>query len=275
MRFSARLRHGTFPLALAIFAVALFPLLGAGALADQIDGYCGGASLVALIDAPSGNAMPCTVGGGTILLESLYYQNASKVGGTALAAYPLIRLRGGISSRLDLTLDSPSQVAESGLRGAGLHPSSRGGFGAAYEFAQGDRTAIALNAEIEPPASCFAPSQTQSKYNVDVSAGYRLTDHLSFDGSIAGVTSRSTVFQRIFPASTFGVGHAVGPNTLLSSDLGTRFLARRTSPQSFGDLAIAEALRRNVIFDLGLGTAFNPVSNVKAHYLAAGFDYFP
>src|SRR5271170_4123757 len=52
-----------------------------------------------VIDDLSGVASPCATAPGTLLIEALYYQNASSVGGTALAAYPLLRLRTGIVNR--------------------------------------------------------------------------------------------------------------------------------------------------------------------------------
>ena len=64
-------------------------------------------------------------------VETLYFQNASRVGGTALAAYPLFRIRAGVVHRLEAVSTRPRR---SPIRpnGAGLYPMTHLGFGLNY-----------------------------------------------------------------------------------------------------------------------------------------------
>jgi hypothetical protein len=259
-------------IAASVLAVVAF---AGPARASEIDGACAGASLLAVIDGTGDLPSPCAVGAGSFLMESLYYQNASKVGGTALAAYPMFRLRAGLARRVELVLDTPSQVAQSGLAGRGLYPSSQPGFGLNYTLAASARYALALRAEARPPASRFAPSEQQSKYSLNATSEYRLTQHFTLIGFLGGSTSRTVGLQHVFPVSALGFGFDPNARTEISTDLGARFLARHASPQSFGDVSVSELLQKTCAFQVGLGTTLNPVSNAKAHYLAAGFDFRP
>ncbi|MGA2392381.1 MAG: hypothetical protein ABSH03_03400 [Candidatus Lustribacter sp.] len=126
------------------------------------------------IDDPAGVASPCAVAPGTLLVETLYYQNASRVGGTALAAYPLFRLRTGIARRLEVVIDTPSQIAMSGVDGAGLYPTTHAGYGLNYTFAASAAFAAAFGAEAVPPSSRFTVDQAQPRYVLDVTGGVQL-----------------------------------------------------------------------------------------------------
>jgi hypothetical protein len=207
------------------------------------------------------------------MLETLYYQNASKIGGTALAAYPLVRLRAAFARRLEFVFDAPSQVAESGLGGAGVYPVSQFGFGITYTVMQTGRSALALHAEDLPPESRFLANHVQSKYFLGATPIYVLTPHLTLSGLFGGSTSRTAGSSRIFSTSAIGLAYTLSHATRLSLDLGNRYIARRAAAQSFGDVSIAKELSRNTVVDIGLGTTFNCIANTKAHYLAMGVTY--
>jgi hypothetical protein len=209
------------------------------------------------------------------LVEGLYYQNASKVGGTALAAYPMVRLRAGLVRSLEFVADTPSQVAESGLNGRGVYPSSQLGLGLNYALAASGRYALALGAEARPPASRFASSETQPEYTLDAVSEYRLAKSFTLSGFLDGSTSRTVGLQHVFPMAALGFGFYPNARTELSTDVGSRFVVRHASPQSFGDISVTEALHKASAVEVGLGTTLNPVSNAKAHYLAVGFDFRP
>jgi hypothetical protein len=223
-------------------------------------------------DDLSGIPSPCAAPPGTLIAETLYYQNASRVGGTALAAYPLFRLRTGIVRRLEAIVDAPSQIAMSGLHGLGLYPTTHFGYGLNYTLASNSRLASAVGIEAVPPNSRFSVSETQAKYIVDLTAGYHLNPHSTLSAIATGASSSMVGLQRIQPAAAIRYAYDTSASTQVSTDFGERIVARRSVAQSYGDVALNQRLGRNVTFDVGLGTTFNPVSNAKAHYLASGFN---
>ncbi len=235
-------------------------------------GACQTANAAFTADDLSGITAPCAEQRGAIAIETLYFQNASRVGGTALAAYPLFRVRTGILPRVELLVDTPSQVAESGPRGTGLYPMTHFGYGANYTFLSGGRSAAGAGIEMVPPNSRFATSQSQPKYVVDLSAGYRVNARSTVSAIATGASSRSVGFERIAPSLAVRESYDTSGTTEITTDLGTRVVTRHGVPQSFGDVAVNERLRKDLRFSVGLGTTFNPVSNAKAHYLASGFN---
>jgi hypothetical protein len=259
------------------FAVACaFALASCRGVAFAFPDVCGGGNLLTTGSTPSGTPAACLVPARTVLVESLYYQNASKVGGTALAAYPMFRLRAGVAPRVEVVVDAPSQVAESGLGGAGLYPASSPGIGVNYALAQNYRRSMALGAELLPPESLYAPNRAaQPRYQFDLSSAYRVSPLLRLDATLAGASSRSAGLQRIYPTAMFGADLTPEQRTRISLDLGARIITRHAAWQSFGDVSVTRLLRKKLAFDVGLGTAFNPVNDQKSHYLAAGFNFKP
>jgi len=88
-----------------------------------------------------------------------------------------------------------------------------------------------------------------------------------------GSSSSQVGFQRIFPAAALRAAYDTSSVFQVSTDFGTRFIARHSVSQSYGDVSVNQRLRKNLTFAVGAGTAFNPVSNEKAHYLASGFSF--
>jgi opacity protein-like surface antigen len=224
-------------------------------------------------DDLSGIQSPCAALPGTLLVETLYFQNASRVGGTALAAYPLFRLRSGIVHRLEAIIDTPSQVAESGLRGAGLYPMTRIGYGLNYTFAESGRVASSVGLELVPPGSRFNVNESQPRYVIDMTTGFRVTDRMTLSAIATGTSSSNVGFERVNPAAALRVAYATSARTQVSADLGSRIQAHHGVAQNYGDVAVNQRLHKNTTFAVGLGTTFNPVSNAKAHYLASGFNF--
>lgn len=240
--------------------------------ADSLRNSCATQNPAFMNDDLSGIASPCAVDPGTLIVEMLYYQNASRVGGTALAAYPLFRLRTGIVKHLEALIDTPSQIAMSGLDGAGLYPTTHPGYGLNYTFASNARMAAAFGVEVLPPSSRFVVDQSQPKYVLSLTAGYRLNPHTTLSGMVTGSSSRNVGFERVTPGVAFRLAFDAGPRTQISTDLGSRITQRHGAAQSYGDVAVNQRLRKSVTFAIGLGTTFNVVSNAKAHYLASGFN---
>jgi hypothetical protein len=223
-------------------------------------------------DDLSGITSPCAAPPGTLIIEMLYYQNASRVGGTALAAYPLVRLQTGIVRHLEVVLDTPSQVAESGLAGTGLYPTTHAGYGLNYTFASNARMAASAGVELVPPSSRFVVDQTQPKYMLTATIGYRAASRVTLSATVTGTSSGAVGFNRITPSAAVRLAYDFGAKTQVSWDIGARFVVRHAVAQSYGDIAVNQQLRKNLTFAVGLGTTFNPVSDAKAHYLASGFN---
>jgi hypothetical protein len=236
---------------------------------------CQSGSLLALTDGVAGVPSPCVLGAGTFLVQSLYFQNASKVGGSALAEYPMFNLRAGIGNRLELSIDTPSQVAYSGSRGAGLYILTHPGGGVLYRLTDSSRLAVALGATISPPVQRFEPVLSQPRYAFDLSSTYRLDDHFALDAAIMAHTSRSIGFNQMYPGGVLGLTYTPDRTTQLATSIGTRVVAHGSSLQRYGDVSVTHLLAKNVSVDVGLGTAFNPVADTKSHYLGAGLNFRP
>ena len=175
-------------IALVVFAVLTFIASPARAATDPValtNTACASLSPAFTETDLTGLAAPCSAAPGTLLIETLYFQNASSMGGTALAAYPLVRLRTGLTRRLELVVDPPSQVAESGLRGRGLYPTTLFGYGLNYALTSSGRSASALGVELSPPSSRFTIDARQPKYIFDYTFGYKVGDR----GTISAVAS--------------------------------------------------------------------------------------
>jgi len=262
-------------LVLLLFGVvAMLPAMQTPALADAdaLLNACLTQNPAFTTDDLSGIASPCAVPKGTLLLETLYYQNASRIGGTALAAYPLFRLRTGIARGLEAFVDAPSQIAESGEHGVGLYPTTHFGYGLNYTIASNERMASAVGIEAVPPNSRFNVSENQAKYVVDLTAGYQLSARATLSAIATAASSLVVGFQRVDPAAAVRYAYDTSASTQVSTDFGERIVAKHAVAQSYGDVAVNQRLGKNTTFDVGLGTTFNMVSNAKAHYLASGFN---
>jgi hypothetical protein len=254
-------------------AVLLTANLPALAAADTPLNVCTTQNPAFTTDDLSGIEAPCAAAPGSVLVEMLYFQNASRVGGTALAAYPLFRVRAGIVHHLEAVIDTPSQIAESGLGGIGLYPTTHIGYGLNYTLNSDARMASSLGVELLPPSSRFTVDESQPRYIIDLTAGFQLNRRTTLSAIATGTSSHTVGFERVSPAAAVRVAFDASTRTQISTDFGARVVARRSVAQSYGDVAVNERLRKYLTFAVGLGTTFNPVSNAKAHYLASGFNF--
>jgi hypothetical protein len=243
--------------------------------AHDVEDLCSDLKLTSVAQGSSYIPSPCTLAPGGFLFEGLYYQNASKVGGTALAAYPLLQVQAGVFQRVDLVLDAPSQIAESGKHGAGLFPRSHSSYGTRYLFAQTQRVALTASFAVAPPASFYAPSEQQAKYVLDVVSAYSVTPGFTLRAVSEAATSRSAGVNQILPANALGADLAIGGVTVFSTDVGSRSVTERARAQTFTDASVKRMVAKRLMFDVGVGTAFNSVASSKAHYLAAGLSFRP
>jgi hypothetical protein len=242
--------------------------------ADATD-YCSVANAFAYLDSLYGNVAPCALKPGSFVFEAIYLQNASRVGGTALADYPLVNVRAGLIKRLQFTFDAPSEVAQSRPGGGGAFPITHLGYGLTYTIAQSKRSATALITEVVPPDSSFAPTHTQARYLVGIASDVALTQKWTLNGTVEGTSSARYGFGQVLPTIDAGAAYAPTLHTQVEADLGERIVSRHALAQAFGNAAINQRLDTKLILTAGVGTTFNAVNDSKAHYLAAGFTYRP
>jgi hypothetical protein len=262
-------------LALFVFlTVAAAPAVAATDTLATSNNACASQNAAFTEDDLSGITSPCAAQPGTLLVETLYFQNASRTGGTALAAYPLVRLRTGIVHNLELVIDPPSQVAESGLHGLGVYPVTRLGYGLNYTLGSNGHSASGFGVEMQPPSSRFSVDERQPKYIFDytfsMSAGRRGT----ISAIASGESSHLVGFGRIAPAGAVRYAYDASARTQISTDIGARVVARGARAQAYSDIALNQRLRKNITYTFGLGTTFNGMINAgKAHYMASGFNF--
>jgi hypothetical protein len=210
----------------------------------------------------------CPVESGGAIIDATYFQNASAVGGTALAAFPLVRLRAGIADRLEAFIDTPSSVAESLLGGAELNPTTHLGFGLVYLLHATPRSTLSTDIAAVPPISRFATSGGQEKYRLDISSGYLAVPGVTLRAALGVQTMHDAGFGTVQPRSAIGTDLTTTRSTRLALDVGTQLGSRIGVAQSFGDAAFIWRAQRNVSFTVGLGTAFNASDGTKPHYFS-------
>lgn len=236
-------------------------------------GVCSASNSFALTDNLNGQATACALGRHEIAYQAVYLQNASAVGGTALAAYPLVRVRGSVGDRTSLLVDLPSAIAESAQNGRGAFPVTRFGYGLSRMLHEDARSATSIFAEVLPPDSAFAPQHAQSKVALGGVTDLALTPRwtLGLNGGIES-TERSG-FGLLRPSLGISAAFAANERTQFVAGLGSSVVTRHAVPQSYADIAINQRLSRRTRFVVGLGSTFNAVAGAKAHYLASGFSY--
>lgn len=255
-------------------ALAAAPAFAAAQTLAATNNACGAQNAAFTDDDLSGITSPCAAQPGTVLIETLYFQNASRTGGTALAAYPLVRFRAGIAHDLEVVVDPPSQVAESGQHGIGLYPVTRFGYGFNYTLASNVRSASGFGVEMQPPSSRFNVDERQPKYIFDYTFSENVGRRGTLSAMVSGSSSHLVGFGRIAPAAAVRYAYDASARTQISTDVGARVVARGARAQMYSDVALNQRLRKNITYTFGLGTTFNGMINAgKAHYMASGFNF--
>src|SRR5581483_11581783 len=113
-------------------------------------------TLRAIANTTHARMTPCLVHRGTVVIETMYYQNASRVGGTALAAYPEATVRIGLGDRVELFVDAPSNVAKSGENGLGVFYFTHPGFGLKAQLSNSSTFASSFSIETRPQLHALA-----------------------------------------------------------------------------------------------------------------------
>jgi hypothetical protein len=251
-------------------AAAAFP---SPALAAKADAPCP-AGTVKAVASPTHSRLNRCIAAHEIVLETTYYQNASKVGGTALAAFPEARLRYGLTQRLEVFYDTPSEIAVSGERGAGIYYMTHPGLGAHFEFARIGSVSYSFTAEGHPPLGALANLHLDPIFDSHLTANWSGTARDDFAAQ-AGYLNFETVplhRQRSSAFGAFSLTHAVDARTWVTSEVGVQSHATWGSQSQYdGIVSVQHSLGAATLANLELGTAFNEAGNSKPHYLGFGF----
>jgi hypothetical protein len=233
-------------------------------------------SLRSIANTSHARMSPCIVRRGQMVIETMYYQNASSEGGTALAAYPEATFRIGLSPRLELFVDAPSDVAKSGTHGEGVFYLTHPGFGAKALLSSSSTFASSLSVETSPQLHALAHLSLIPVADATLTGSWMLRrSKIVLTVQAGAFLFRQRGMEREQrTAATFAVGITapVMKKTWLNLQLNSiSAAAMHSSAQSTGTLSVQHEIGRNVLANLQLGTAFNAAGHSKAHYLGFGF----
>lgn len=267
-----RLLTGAFVVGLA----ALFPSMSSAATGARVT-PCTSDHVRYASNRSHALIAPCVAQAHHFVLETNYYQNASKVGGSALAAYPEVRLRYGFSNRLEFFMDGPSEIAKSGLKGRGIYVMQPVGYGATYDLARIHGVDFTVTAENRPPLQALANTYLIPLDDIHVSANWSGAGHRTY-GAEFGILDYESVRRhnnhRATSMAAFSVTQPLNRSTYLTGEVNEQFRAMRgDGPQSAGILSLQHVVSNHFIFNIEAGSAFNAKSNSKPHYWGFGFIY--
>ncbi len=211
-----------------------------------------------------------------IAVSTMYYQNASKVGGTALAGYPLLRARYRVAQDAEVFYDAPTELA---ISSHGAHyEMAHSGFGAQGTIAQDGDVALMLTAESRPPLSPLANLYVLPLADVHLTAAWTTLNGSNLAAQVGTLNyvatnrghRRSSVFD------TLAATAPVAPGTWFAGEVGMQSNATYGSAgETRGIASIKHSLGTNSVFNVDLGTALNAAGGSKPHYLGAGFTFLP
>ena len=212
-----------------------------------------------------------------LIVQTTYYQNASREGGTALAALPEMTLRYGLSDGVEIFVDAPSDIAKSGQRGLGVFYLTHPGYGIKASLARSPRSAYAVSFETRPPLDAMAHLSLLPQAELAFTGEWRITSRWSAQAQAGALLFRQRGMegeQRTAAIVSAAATYDLSKRTLLTVQLrSVSAAAMRSSAQSMGTFGIVRQLDDRLIFRVELGTAFNAAGHTKAHYLGAGFTF--
>ena len=218
----------------------------------------------------------CTTPKHRTIVETTYYQNASRVGGTALAAYPEARVRYGVASNVELFYDTPSEIAKSGLHGLGIYAMQRSGPGANVELGQRGDLTYGVSGEIHPPLDALENLRFIPRDQTDLNASWMSSTSTEFAAQLGAITFETPRLRRDrgdATTSALAATRALTYNTTVTAELETQSRALYGAlAQTSGIASVQRALSRHLLSNVEIGTAFNAAGNSKPHYLGAGFS---
>jgi hypothetical protein len=209
-----------------------------------------------------------------IVASTTYYQNASKVGGTALAGYPLLRAGYGVAQNVEAFFDAPTELA---ISSHGAHyEMAHSGIGAQGTIAQDGNIALMLTAESRPPLSPLSNLYVLPLSDVHLTAAWSDASGSDFAAQVGTLnyiaTNRGHRRSSIFDA--LSAGAPIGQGTWFAGEIGMQSNATYGSAgETRGIASVKRSLGQNLLFDVDLGTTLNAAGGSKPHYLGAGFTF--
>jgi len=264
--------------AVAVLASLLFGILSCTvplpAGAASLSSVCVQNDLLSIADRGTAGTNPCSVAKHALLLETGYYQNASALGGTQQAAYPLADLRYGLSNRTEIFLDPAARIAKSGLNGLGIYTWSRSGGGIKHELIVRRNTVLAVHAEYTPQSDETASLSTRERYDMGLNDRWSLTPTFSISASVGDIAYTQQTLKKNQQSSLYlrtalreRLSPAFAATVLIGRDSKIALDAR---PQTSIGLSLSDRLSPNCLGDADIGTALNGTGNTKAHYIGFG-----
>ncbi len=259
----------------AAFIAAFFSVIAPALCAT---GYrampCSDGSLRAVASRTHTKLTPCVASPHKFVLETTYYQNASRYGGTALAAYPEARIRYGVAAHWELFVDTPSEIAKSGERGRGIYVMTPAGYGVKYEFARLHNVVYSVSAESHPPLGAMQNLNLSPLSDVHLSGNWSGAHGREFGFEAGLINYESVQHQHLHATSLFAASltQTIDPLTAVTFELATQsHVYPGSRSQTSGVVSVQRVLSPHLLFNVELGTAFNVSANNKPHYLGAGF----
>ncbi|HET9028796.1 MAG TPA: hypothetical protein VFN49_01350 [Candidatus Aquilonibacter sp.] len=253
---------------------SLFAIPPVARAATQHAQPCASGSLWSMASRTHAKLTPCVAKPHALILETTYYQNASRVGGTALAAFPEARVRYGALADVELFVDAPSEIAKSGQRGAGIYFMTQTGVGAKYQFARAHDVVYSISAETHPPLGALANLNLIPLSDVHLSAnwsGYGGREFGLEAGTINYDNLRHThlrsseliaaTYTQAFNTRTWWTAEVTSQSNVYS----------KSRAQSSGVFSVSRMLSSRMLFGAEIGSAFNAQSDSKPHYIAGTF----
>ena len=264
------------PLAAPVpLAVAAPKPAGSTSGSRQVEALCG-QTVHAIANPTHAKVNACVVARGHSVIDISYYQNASSVGGTALAAYPEATIRFGVARNLEVFVDAPSDVAKSGLDGFGVFYFTHPGFGLKAQLTQTRTFASSFSVETRPQLNALAHLSLVPIADAALTGSWAPPrSNLIFTAQAGAFLFRQRGMdheQRTAATFALAVTAPIAHKTWLTLQLHAfSVAAMNSSAQSTGTLSVQHEFGRNVLISAQLGTAFNAAGHSKAHYLGVGF----
>jgi hypothetical protein len=205
----------------------------------------------------------------------MYYQNASKVGGTAVAGYPELQARYAVSGALQTFYDAPTELAISAIHG-GRYVMAHPGLGIEDEIAKDGAVTFTLSAQSHPQLTPLANLYLIPLSDLHLAATWSNAAQTNFAAEVGTLnfiaSNRSRRRSSMFDA--VAATKAIAPRTWLTGELGMQSNATYGSAGETRAIASVDRwLGSNALFNIDLGTAFNAMGDSKPHYLGAGFTF--
>ncbi len=206
------------------------------------------------------------------MLETGYYQNASRVGETNIAAYPQARVDYGVAQNVEVFYDVPNEIAES-VRSVPSYTMTGGGFGMSYETIPSHGLQYSLSGQISPPSAALSNPQLLPDASVNAAAAWSGSDALHY-GIYVGTfafSQHGRHGRHSSPETGLFATQALDAKTLLTSALNVQsrsFLG--ASAQTSGMVGVQRTLSEALMFNVNVGNTFNAAARSKPHYLGFG-----